>query len=286
MIGRRTAAIGVAIALGLGLLATGCGDGDPPTAPSTSVPRTSSTSLPATTVTPAPTTSTVSTTPSPAAPTVVDDVLQGASEPERYTYRLTFPKLQGLADPAVEASINDDIRAAVAVTVDEFLSGVSELGAPPAALADQKSGLEGSYEVARLDEGLASLAVRVSRFYAGAAHPGAVLLTFTYDLGTGRRLALADLFTPGSPYLAKLSELSRQLLAAQPGFDELQDFVVPGTEPTAENFAGWTVTDQDLVITFAEYQVAPYAMGMPHVSIPFASLRTLLDPAGPLAIHN
>ena len=250
------------------------------------MPRTSSTSATATTVGPAPATSAVTTTPPAARPTVVDDVLQGASEAERYTYLLTFPKLQGLADPAVEASINDDIRAAVAVTVDEFLSGVSEMGRPPPAVADQKSGLEGSYEVSRLDEGLASLAVRVSRFYAGAAHPGAVLLTFTYDLRTGRRLALAELFTPGSPYLAKLSELSRQLLAAQPGFDELQDFVVPGTEPTAENFAGWTLTDEDLVITFAEYQVAPYAMGMPHVSIPFASLRTLLDPAGPLAIHN
>ena len=61
---------------------------------------------------------------------------------------------------------------------------------------------------------------------------------------------------------------------------------MPGTEPTADNFDGWNLTDQDLVITFSEYQVAPYAMGMPHVSIPFASLRTLLDPAGPLAIHN
>ena len=113
-----------------------------------------------------------------------------------------------------------------------------------------------------------------------------MLLTFNYDLATGRRLALADLFAPGAPYLERLSELSRQLLLAQPDFDQLQDFVLPGTEPKVENFAGWTLTDQDLVITFSEYQVAPYAMGMPHVSIPFASLRTLLDPAGPLAIHN
>ena len=132
--------------------------------------------------------------------------------------------------------------------------------------------------MARLDEGLASLAVRVSRFYAGAAHPGAVLLTFTYDLRTGRRLDLADLFTPGSPYLAKLSELSRQLLAAQPGFDELQDFVAPGTEPTAENFAGWTVTDQDLVDHLRRIPGGPVRDGEAPREHP---LRVAPDPARP-----
>ena len=246
--------------------------------------RASSTSAPSTTVTSKPATTVATTAPAQAA--FVDDDLTGSNEDERYTYRLTFPKLQGLADTPVQDSINADIRAAVGFILDEFVTGVKDFGAPPAPLADQKSALEGDYEVARLDDGLASVGVRVSRFYAGAAHPGAVLLTFTYDLATGRRLALAELFAPGAPYLEKLSELSRQLLLAQPGFDQLQDFVLPGTEPKVENFDGWTLTDQDLVITFAEYQVGPYAMGMPHVSIPFASLRTLLDPAGPLAIHN
>jgi hypothetical protein len=281
---RRAAGVAVAAALAVGLVATGCGGGASPAKPSTTVAP--STSRPAPTVGPAPATTTVTTAPPSPRPTVVDDVLEGGDEAQRYIYRLTFPKLQGLGDPAVESSVNADIRAAVGATVDEFVTAVKDFGAPPPAVADQKSALDGDYEVSRLDEGLASLAVRVSRFYAGAAHPGAVVLAFNYDLGTGHRLALGDLFTAGSPYLAKLSELSRELLAAQPGFDQVQDFVLPGTEPTAENFAGWTLTDQDLVITFAEYQVAPYAMGMPHVSIPFASLRTLLAPAGPLAIHN
>ncbi|MEA2901557.1 MAG: hypothetical protein QOH36_1444 [Actinomycetota bacterium] len=282
MTGRRSWAT-TAVALALGLSATaGCGGDDSPTETATTVGA-PSTSAPSTTVTSKPATAT---TTAAAQAAFVDDVLTGGNEAERYTFQLTFPKLQGLADASVQDSINADVRAAVGVVVDEFVTGVKDFGAPPPPVADQKSALEGDYEVARLDDGLASVGVRVSRFYAGAAHPGAVLLTFNYDLVTGRRLALAELFAPGAPYLERLSELSRQLLLAQPGFDQVQDFVLPGTEPKAENFAGWTLTDQDLVITFSEYQVGPYAMGMPHVSIPFASLRTLLDPAGPLAIHN
>ena len=270
-------------ALAVGLLATGCGGDDSPTATATTVAP-ATTSRPATTVTSKPA---VTTTTSPSArPAFVDDVVTGGNGAERYSYRLTFPRLQGLVDTPVQDSINADIRAAVGVVVDEFVVGVKDFGAPPPPLADQNSALEGDYEVARLDDGLASVGVRVSRFYAGAAHPGAVLLTFNYDLASSRRLALVDLFAPGAPYLERLSELSRELLLAKPGFDQVQDFVLAGTEPKAENFGGWTLTDQDLVITFSEYQVGPYAMGMPHVSLPFASLRTLLDPAGPLAIHN
>jgi len=275
----------VAAVVALALLAAGCGDEDSPTpsattgAPATARPSTTSTTAVAASTT------TVFTTPT-AVPTIVEDVLRGENEADRYTYELKFPKLQGLADAAAQDAVNAGIRAEVTAAVDEFVAGAEELGAPAPAVADQRSALTGTYEVSRLDEGLASVRVRVSRFFAGAAHPGAVMLTFNHDLRTGARLTLTDLFTPGSPYLDKLSELSRQLLAAQPGFADVADFVQRGTGPTAENFAGWTLTDADLVITFAEYQVAPYAFGMPHVSIPFASLRLLLDPDGPLAIRN
>ncbi|HEX7276328.1 MAG TPA: RsiV family protein [Acidimicrobiales bacterium] len=271
----------------LGLVAAGCGGGDGD-GESGSTAATTSPAAVTTTAPSSPTTDAVSptTTADVGRPTVADVTLQGGSEPERYSYEVTYPDVAGLADPTVQKAVNDETRADVTAAIDEFVSGTDDFGPPLPELADQRSAFTGRYQLARLDDGLLSFRLPVSRFYTGQAHPARVLLTFTYDLGNGRRLALADLFLPGSPYLDRLSELSRQLLLAQPGFDQMPEFVTPGTEPKAENFANWTVTDQDLVITFNEYQVAPYAMGTPHVSIPFASLRTLLDPAGPLAIHN
>jgi hypothetical protein len=284
MTGRRPwAAMGaVAVVGALGLMTAGCGGDSPSSTTSTSVVVTSST-VPATTVATAPSsTATTSPTTSPARPTVVDDVLRGGSEADGYTYEQTFPRLQGLADMPVQDAINAQILTEVTAIVDEFVAGTEGAVDP----ADLQSGLRGGYEVSRIDDDLLSTRVFASPYFAGAAHPGSVQATFNFDLRTGKRLTLADLFTPGSPYLATLSEQSRQLLAAQPGIGDLPEFVTPGTEPTEANFAHWTLSDQDLVITFDQYQVAPGAAGTPHVSIPFASLRTILDPTGPLAIHN
>ncbi len=267
-----------------GLALAGCGgDGDSAATATTTSPAlpasTTSTAVtaPPTTVA-APTASTV-----PVRPTIAEVKLSGGSQAEGYTWEVAFPTVSGPAATSVRQSVNDRVRAELTAAVDEFVAAAKELppgpGPGPSALTST------GYTVDRLDERLLSFRQPVSRYFSGAAHPGRVLLTFTFDLRTGRRLELADLFAPGAPYLDRLSELSRPLLLAQPGFDGFTGFE-GGTAPTAENFAHWTVTEQELVITFDEYQVAPYAMGTPHVSIPFASVRTLLDPAGPLAIQN
>ncbi len=290
MTGRRpwTAMGAVAVVGALGLMTAGCGGDSPTSSTPTSAVVTSSTRVAATTVAPAPS-STAATSPpttSPALPTVVDDVLRGGSEADRYTYEQTFPRLQGLVDLSVQDAINAQILTEVTAIVDDFVAGTDGYPDPSGPSADQRSALKGSYEVSRIDDALLSTRVHASPYFAGAAHPGSVQVTFNFDLRTGKRLALADLFTADVPYLATLSAHSRLLLATQPGIGGLPEFVTPGTEPTADNFAHWTLSDQDLVITFDQYQVAPGAAGTPHVSIPFASLRTILDPTGPLAIHN
>lgn len=59
-------------------------------------------------------------------------------------------------------------------------------------------------------------------------------------------------------------------------------WLASGTEPTADNYATWAITPGGLEITFGQYQVAPYAAGMPVVTIPVAHLAGLMDPNGPL----
>ena len=55
-----------------------------------------------------------------------------------------------------------------------------------------------------------------------------------------------------------------------------------GAKPTPENYAVWNISAEGLVITFNEYQVAAYAAGPQEVVIPFAALKDILDPQGPL----
>lgn len=115
------------------------------------------------------------------------------------------------------------------------------------------------------------------------AHPNTTYRTFTFDRATGAELSLGDLFTPGSGYLARLSELTR---AALPGImanmanmsesEVDRDYINSGTEPSAESFQSFAIDGTDLVIIFPPYQVAPYVYGRLDVEIPLSDLNGLL----------
>jgi hypothetical protein len=118
--------------------------------------------------------------------------------------------------------------------------------------------------------------------YLGGAHPGMFYVAINYDTTTGKTLALADLFKPGTDYLGLISSLciadlqTRESLSAE-------DFATRGAAPLAENYQVWSVTPQGLLIVFQEYQVGPYAAGAQSVLIPYDALAGQLDPAGPLS---
>ena len=42
-----------------------------------------------------------------------------------------------------------------------------------------------------------------------------------------------------------------------------------GIEATERNYAAWEPTDEGLLVTFQPYQVAPYALGLPTVTVPW-----------------
>ena len=123
---------------------------------------------------------------------------------------------------------------------------------------------------------------RVVAGAGGAAHGTAHLVPLNFDARTGRQYRLADLFAPGAPYLATLSQLSRPALAKQLGPDANVDAINEGTAPSEENFGAWSVSPGGLEVTFGEYQVGPYAIGMPRITLAFAALRDIIAAAGPL----
>ncbi|MEA2687238.1 MAG: hypothetical protein QOE93_2433, partial [Actinomycetota bacterium] len=148
----RPAVVTLALALALALVASACGDGDSGTSTATTTtPAPSTTRAPATTAVTAPTTTALVVS----GPTVSPQVLEGGSEPDRYTYKVAFPQLAGLADAKIQESLNAQIRADVQKVVDEFVAAAKDLGQNPGA-GDLRSGLDGEYEQARLDDGLAS----------------------------------------------------------------------------------------------------------------------------------
>ena len=243
---------------------------------------------PASAATTTPSAATPSPSPSPeprAAPIVTGDTLSGVVAATGATYVVRDPQVGGLADPAAAATINTLLRDKAEAAVRDFTSGI---GKDPQAGPNQPSTLQVDYSVASDLPDLLSLRLNSYSYPSGAAHGSDVLTTFTFDPASGRQLALADLFRRGVAYLDALgAEARAQLkvtLASWITDTFTTQWLATGTAPTADNYAAWAITPGGLEITFEQYQVAPYAAGMPVVTIPVAHLATLIDPNGPLAL--
>ena len=56
-----------------------------------------------------------------------------------------------------------------------------------------------------------------------------------------------------------------------------------GAAPLAKNYQSWILTKKGLGITFDAYQVGPYAAGPQFVMVPYAALKDVVNPEGPIA---
>lgn len=111
------------------------------------------------------------------------------------------------------------------------------------------------------------------------AHPNVFYRTFTFDLASGKELAIGDLFVSGSDYLTRLSAISEfELSKALGDFMDIE-YIRQGVTAEALNFQSFALEEDNLILIFPPYQVAPYAAGTQEVSIPLSTLAEILEPA-------
>ena len=136
-----------------------------------------------------------------------------------------------------------------------------------------------SYEVKYSAKNLISILYNEFTF-AGGAHPNNSSTAFNYDLERGRMLALADLFMPSSDYLKVISDYCIAELKKRKVGDD--DWIRKGAGAKPENYARWNIVPEGLLVTFDSYQVAAYVEGPQEVIVPFAVLKGIIKPDGPL----
>lgn len=116
------------------------------------------------------------------------------------------------------------------------------------------------------------------------AHGNTFFHTFTFDTDpstssgqAGTELSLSDIFTTNS-YLNTLSSLSRTKLPAIIGDGAEANFINGGTTPEEKNFQNFFFDNQEFVILFDPYAVAPYSSGPQTLRIPLSELANILKP--------
>jgi hypothetical protein len=110
------------------------------------------------------------------------------------------------------------------------------------------------------------------------AHGNTFFRTFTFDMTNGKLVTLGDAFTSGSNYLATLSQMSRDRLPKVIGDNAVASMITSGTTPEEKNFTNFFLDNQDFVILFAPYAVAPYSSGTQTLRIPLSELSSILKP--------
>jgi hypothetical protein len=199
-----------------------------------------------------------------------------------WSWSLTYPEVSG--SPAATA-INGILTTAARNGVAQYEADAKSPDGP-AADPDLAWTYEVTSETAEPAPGL--LVARLTTYvYTGGAHGSQLLDVHTFDLRTGQDLSLASVFKPGSSYLERFA-------AEAPGLilDKLQDQGVSeadvaswadGYGPKPENYATWEPTAAGVKITFAQYQLGAYALGMPEIVIGWDKLRDLLASDSPVA---
>lgn len=229
---------------------------------------------PGPTATPTPPVATTPTpTPIPVAATVTSTTVTSSAADNSWGVVFTEPVVSGI-DSAAAAAMNTAIQARVNAFIADFTTatmGVGSSGAGP-------STLKGSYSVAYSSVKVLSLRLRTDE-YLGGATDDLRAGSLNFVVSTGFTIQLAQLFTSTAAALPILSSQAHSKLRSLLG----SDLVWPAS-PTMSTFdKAWAITAGGLELTWQKYEVGPGAAGTPTVTIPWASLAAVIDPAGPAA---
>lgn len=129
---------------------------------------------------------------------------------------------------------------------------------------------------------LLSVAFTVTSMHHGMAHPETTVEAFTFDLSTGRQLALPELFLPGPDVHATVSAqvIPRLVAALDPSGDGWAEAGVrEGAAPDPDLLRRFVVDEAGLTLHFDQYQVAPGAAGPQTVTLDWDGLLELLPPS-------
>ncbi len=205
------------------------------------------------------------------------EVTTEESQADRFKLEVSVPRLEG-APEAITQGFNAAVEEFVTETLASFKTMARDSATNDLIPPELVSYLIGGYQVEGVINGVLSVRFTTEQYAAGAAHPSHATYVLNYELATGKLLPLAALFRSDADYLKAISEYCVAELKQR---DAL--LFEDGAEPKTENYAIWNLQQNGLLITFDEYQVAPYAAGPQTVLVPYALLRDVLDPGGPLA---
>ncbi|MCW2278777.1 stalk domain-containing protein [Heliophilum fasciatum] len=183
---------------------------------------------------------------------------------------IQYPRLRGLADQAIEAKLNQQIRDRVMefkkATLAQAEENRQELSAYPDAPIDRFY-IGSNYEITFNQADLLSIRFTDATYFGGA-HGMHYLRSLTANLKTGQIYQLDDLFRH-KDYQAPIN----QAIMAQ---NKERDWPFDPPFLSIDDQQEFYLSPDGIVIYFQVYRYTPYAVGAPEFTIPYKDLHHLL----------
>lgn len=199
------------------------------------------------------------------------------SKSNELNINMQIPIITGLKDIALQQQLNQQIMDKVNQAKEDMAKNVQELkqyidstGRPPVPLE-----LYVTYN--QMSTGsVFSLAVETYE-YTGGAHGMTWKDYYNIDTQNNQLLTLQGLFKENVDYKSIINqEINRQIQLSRQTGDSIYFEGVLGFKSIADN-QNFYIDGDNLVICFGQYEIAPYAAGMPEIKIPLNLLKQNLN---------
>jgi hypothetical protein len=203
-----------------------------------------------------------------------------------YEIDTKYPQIQGKTLSAGAKEFNSAIKKIVTTEVDQFKRLVAldkpHMQTLPEDIRTNSMKADYDVDVVKPKSGtIISVRMTFEGMQAGRAHPYHNNHVINFDLQTGKILTLSDLFKKDANFLKALAAYASNALNHKLKHD---NWMVPqGTKADMNNFKNWNLQADSILITFDEYQVAPYTYGSQEVEIPYNQLKKILSAKAPIA---
>jgi hypothetical protein len=210
---------------------------------------------------------------------------------KRTVIKSVFPQLRSEDTQEGIDGFNQTVRDLIKQNADDFKKKVIETqnAKPSSFTSDEppptnlKNDMTVDFNTSYIKAGsnhIVSVRFSMQGYLAGMVHPYHQHDVVNYDIDNNAELSLSDLFTPNSNYLDIISQYTRDELKKHL---TIKDMIDEGTAPKADNFSVWNLKSNGILITFEEYQVAPYVYGAQTVLVPYSVLKDVIPTSSPIA---
>ncbi|MGG1658669.1 DUF3298 and DUF4163 domain-containing protein [Brevibacillus sp. NRS-1366] len=197
------------------------------------------------------------------------------SNTKEHQIKVVVPVISGLQDKAFEAQLNATLLKQAQDTIAHTQQGARENAADAKKYGYdlRPYALDISYEVHSTGK-LVSFSVQ-TYVYTGGAHGMTDVTYYTIaNQPKAKQLTLADLFQPGYDYRSILNHLISAQIKEQ---NTKEGMEIYSFESISDN-QSFSFENGNLVIHFGQYEIAPYAAGMPSFTIAPHRFHNLLKP--------